>query len=53
MLGGLDWCRFLPFDDPAERRRIGLVVVNRDPLGTMARAALATARTIEGKVGLQ
>ena len=53
MLAGLDWCQFLPFDDPAERRRIGLVVVNRDPLGSMTRAALATARTIEGSAGLQ
>jgi len=53
MLAGLDWCRFLPFDDPAERRRIGLVVVNRDPLGSMARAALATARTIEGAGALR
>ena len=47
MMAGLDWCRFLPFDDPAERRRIGLVVVNRDPLGAMPRAGLQTARGLE------
>ena len=48
MMAGIDWCRFLPFDDPAGPRRIGLVVVNRDPLGALARAALVTARELEG-----
>lgn len=49
MMAGLAWCRFLPLDDPAEPRRIGLVTVNRDPLGAMARAGLLAARGLEMK----
>lgn len=44
LLAGVDWCTFLPFADEAPLRRIGLVVVNRDPLGPMARAALLAAQ---------
>lgn len=47
MMAGVEWARFLPFDAPEEARRVGLVVVNRDPLGPMARAALAAARALE------
>ena len=46
LMTGLDWCRFLEFDEAAETRRIGLVVVSHDPLGNMARTALATAQEI-------
>ena len=46
LLRGVDWCRFLPLDPPAETRRVGLVVVNRDPLGAMARAGLSAAQSI-------
>jgi DNA-binding transcriptional LysR family regulator len=46
LMAGLDWCCFLPFDEPEQPRRIGLVVVNRDPLGWMARAGLKVAREI-------
>lgn len=44
---GMEWARFLPFDEPEEPRRVGLVVVNRDPLGPLASAGLATARLLE------
>lgn len=44
LLAGLDWARFLPFDEPEQPRRIGLVVVNRDPPGPLARVALEVAR---------
>jgi DNA-binding transcriptional LysR family regulator len=47
MMAGVEWARFLPFDAPEEARRVGLVVINRDPLGPMARAALAAARALE------
>ena len=46
-MAGLEWAQFLPFDAPEEARRVGLVVVNRDPMGPMARAALAAARLLE------
>lgn len=52
LMAGVEWARFLPFDAPEEARRVGLVVVNRDPLGPMARAALAAARALE-PAGLQ
>lgn len=47
LMAGAEWAHFLPFDVPEEARRVGLVVVNRDPLGPMARAALAAARLLE------
>lgn len=47
LMAGLEWARFLPFDEPEEARRIGLVVVNRDPMGPLASAGLATARLLE------
>jgi len=46
LLGGLEWCHFRPIDPPAARRRLGLVVVNRDPLGAMARAGLTVAQQL-------
>lgn len=46
LLAGLDWVRFMPFDDGGEARRIGLVVVNRVPLSPMAGAALDVARAL-------
>lgn len=46
LMSGLDWCRFLPIEPAAELRRLGLVVVNRDPLGAMARAGLSTAQEL-------
>jgi DNA-binding transcriptional LysR family regulator len=46
-MAGVEWARFVPFDLPEDARRIGIVVVNRDPLGPMARAALAAARVLE------
>lgn len=52
LMAGLDWCRFLPFADPAPVRRIGLVVVRRDPLGPMARAGLVAAQGLEGQDSL-
>lgn len=44
LMAGLDWCRFVPIAPAAETRRLGLVVVNRDPLGPMARAGLTIAQ---------
>ncbi|ODU20432.1 MAG: LysR family transcriptional regulator [Sphingomonas sp. SCN 67-18] len=40
------WARILPFDDPVESSRIGLIVLDRSPLSALAAAALATARTL-------
>jgi DNA-binding transcriptional LysR family regulator len=47
LMQGLEWCRFLPLEPPAALRRVGLVVVNRDPLGSMARAGLTVAQQLE------
>lgn len=47
LMAGLEWARFLPFDEVEEARRIGLVIVNRDPIGPLASAALAVARLLE------
>jgi DNA-binding transcriptional LysR family regulator len=47
LMAGLDWCCFLDITPAAEARRIGLVVINRDPLGAMPRAALSVAQQIE------
>lgn len=46
LLAGVDWCRFVPLAEAAAPRRIGLVVVNRDPLGPLARAALEAAQPL-------
>lgn len=46
LLPGLDWARILPFDDPAPASRIGVIVPNRSPVGPLAAAALAVARTV-------
>ncbi|MCC6940484.1 MAG: LysR family transcriptional regulator [Novosphingobium sp.] len=46
LLEGLEWARLLPFEGEAERRRIGLVVMNRAPLGPLASAGLAAARAL-------
>jgi DNA-binding transcriptional LysR family regulator len=46
LMAGLDWCRFVPIEPAAETRRMGLVVVNRDPLGPMARAGLNVAQEL-------
>jgi DNA-binding transcriptional LysR family regulator len=47
LMEGLDWCRFLPLEPSASLRRVGLVVVNRDPLGSMARAGLTVAQQLD------
>lgn len=47
LMAGLDWCRFVPITPAAELRRLGLVVVNRDPLGAMARAGLTAAQQLD------
>lgn len=47
LMDGIDWCRFLPVEPAAPLRRVGLVVVNRDPLGTMARAGLTAAQQLD------
>jgi DNA-binding transcriptional LysR family regulator len=50
LMEGLEWCRFLPLEPAATLRRVGLVVVNRDPLGTMARAGLTVAQQLNPEV---
>ncbi len=47
LLDGLEWCRFLPIAPTSELRRLGLVVVNRDPLGAMARAGVSAAQQLD------
>lgn len=49
MFSGLDWCRFLPFDDVARPRRIGLVLVNRSPMGPLAEAAFKAAQALSNE----
>ncbi|MBB3859432.1 DNA-binding transcriptional LysR family regulator [Novosphingobium hassiacum] len=46
LLAGLEWARFMPLDGDADGRRIGLVVMNRSPLGPLAGAAMAVAREL-------
>jgi DNA-binding transcriptional LysR family regulator len=46
LMKGIDWCQFLTIEPAADLRRVGLVVVNRDPLGTMARAGLTAAQQL-------
>ena len=47
LMQGMDWCRFFPIQPAAQLRRVGLVVVNRDPLGPMARAGLTVAQQLD------
>ena len=44
LLGGVEWARFVPLDPPEPSRRVGLVVLDRDPPLPRAQAALAVAR---------
>jgi len=46
LLHGLDWARFLPIADEGNARRIGLVVMNRNPLSSMVQAGLSAARVL-------
>lgn len=47
LMAGLDWCRFIAIEPASSASRLGLVVVNRDPLGSMARAGLTTAQQLD------
>lgn len=47
LMAGVEWCQFLPIEPTAETRRIGLVVVSRDPLGAMPRAGLSAAQGLD------
>jgi len=47
LMAGVDWCSFVPIEPAAEPRRLGLVVINRDPLGAMARAGLVAAQQFD------
>jgi DNA-binding transcriptional LysR family regulator len=47
LMQGMDWCRFLPIEPVADVRRVGLVVVNRDPLGSMGRAGMMAAQQLD------
>jgi len=44
LLVGVEWARFLTLDPPEPVRRVGLLVLDRDPPLPRARAALAAAR---------
>lgn len=46
LFSGLDWAIFLPFDQPDELRRVGLVVVDREPLSPLVSAILTIAKTL-------
>ena len=46
LMTGLDWCQVLPFEEAADTRRIGLVVISSSVLMPMARTALAIAQEI-------
>lgn len=46
LLAGVEWARFVPFDQPEPARRVGLVVLQREPLGLRAEAGLAAARRL-------
>jgi DNA-binding transcriptional LysR family regulator len=43
---GGGWARIVPFDDPLPPSRVGLIVLDRAPIGPLASAALATARSV-------
>lgn len=47
LMEGVEWCEFLPFDEQAPTRRVGLVLINRDPLGPLAAAAMRAAQEVE------
>ena len=47
LMEGMDWCHFVRIEPEAPLRRLGLVVVNRDPLGSMARAGLTAAQQFD------
>jgi DNA-binding transcriptional LysR family regulator len=47
LMAGVDWCHSVPIAPQAEARRLGLVVLNRNPLGAMARAGLTTAQQFD------
>lgn len=53
LLEGVAWCRFLAIEPQAALRRVGLVVVNRDPLGTMARAGLSVAQQLDPQLMIE
>ena len=46
MMAGVDWCEFLPLCEQVPTRRVGLVLVDRDPLGPLAAAALRAAQSL-------
>ena len=47
MMAGVEWCRFVALAPPAAQRRLGLVVINRDPLSAMVRAGLTIAQGLD------
>ena len=46
LLPGLAWARLLPFDQPEDASRIGLIVLNRLPMAPLAGAAVSAGRAI-------
>ena len=53
LFDGVEWCRFVPIAPEVPVRRMGLVVVNRDPLGPMARAGLSTAQRFDPEIMIE
>jgi DNA-binding transcriptional LysR family regulator len=50
LLDGLEWCRFIPIVGQVAEHSVGLVVVNRDPMGPFAQAGCAAARRIASQI---
>jgi DNA-binding transcriptional LysR family regulator len=47
LVSGLAWARVIPFANPLPSSRIGLVVLDRSPLATLAEALLTIARNLD------
>jgi hypothetical protein len=48
LMRGLEWAMFRPMSGPEQGRRLGLVVLDRQPLSPLALAALRVARSMDG-----
>ncbi len=46
LLSGLDWAVFLPFEEPDDLQRVGVVAVDREPLSPLVSAILTVATAL-------
>lgn len=46
LLPGLEWAQSIPFTEPEQASRIGLIILNRTPLTPFAGAAMTTAKRL-------